>query len=346
MTVVATPGSGVLAELTPRWPFRLPSRGGPDGVSRVRGGVFERFLHVEGAPVLVRAWERRRDGKVRVAAMPVEPGWLEAGGRAVKRRPGKRRSAPASAPAAVRANRAQLERAIERTRHALGVDDDYSEFYARFKRDPLLGPAIRRRPWLRVRRCLWPWEALAWAVTEQLIEVERAHLIQRRMISGWAPAALPPDRSRPLRDVPGPELVAARAPAELAALDLAPKRASALIKVAREVASGRADLDRCEHDRRLLAISEIGPWTVQVLGQKGRGDPDSLPAGDLAYLKLVPRLVGMDRRATVAEVEEFYAPYAPFRGWAGLFTLVAGRGGGAGAKPLRYHPPRPELEAA
>lgn len=54
----------------------------------------------------------------------------------------------------------------------------------------------------------------------------------------------------------------------------------------------------------------------------------------------------MDRRATVAEVEEFYAPYAPFRGWAGLFTLVAGRGGGAGAKPLRYHPPRPELEAA
>lgn len=271
MTVVATPGSGVLAELTPRWPFRLPSRGGPDGVSRVRGGVFERFLHVEGAPVLVRAWERRRDGKVRVAAMPVEPGWLEAGGRAVKRRPGKRRSAPASAPAAVRANRAQLERAIERTRHALGVDDDYSEFYARFKRDPLLGPAIRRRPWLRVRRCLWPWEALAWAVTEQLIEVERAHLIQRRMISGWAPAALPPDRSRPLRDVPGPELVAARAPAELAALDLAPKRASALIKVAREVASGRADLDRCEHDRRLLAISEIGPWTVQVLGQKGRG---------------------------------------------------------------------------
>ena len=74
MAVVATPGSGMLAELTPRWPFRLPARGGPDGVSRVRGGIFERFLHVEGAPVLVRAWERRRDGTVRVAAMPVEPG--------------------------------------------------------------------------------------------------------------------------------------------------------------------------------------------------------------------------------------------------------------------------------
>jgi DNA-3-methyladenine glycosylase II len=346
MSFVATPGPGVLAELTPRWPFRLPARGGPDGVSRVRSGIFERFLHVEGAPVLVRAWERRRERTVRVAAIPVEPGWLEAGGRAGHGRLRGRRGAPEARPATPRAGREQLERAIERTRGALGVDDDYSEFYARFKRDPLLGPAIRRRPWLRVRRCLWPWESLAWAVTEQLIEVDRAHLIQRRMISRWGSAALPPDRPRPLRDVPAPAVIAARSPAELAAADLAPKRASALIKVAREVACGRADLDRPEHDRRLLAISEIGPWTIQVLGQKGRGDPDSLPAGDLAYLKLVPRLVGMDRRATIAEVEEFYAPYAPFRGWAGLFTLAAGPGARGGGKPLRYHPPRPELEAA
>ena len=128
-------------------------------------------------------------------------------------------------------------------------------------------------------------------------------------------------------------------------MDLAPKRALALIKLAREVAAGRADLERPESDARLRAISEIGPWTVQVLGQKGRGDPDSLPAGDLAYLKLVPRLLGMDRRATVEEVEEFFAPYAPYRGWAGLFCLVA-HGSAAGARPLRYHPPRPELDAA
>ena len=151
----------------------------------------------------------------------------------------------------------------------------------------------------------------------------------------------------PLRDVPGPEVIAARSPAELAALDLAPKRAVAMIKVAQQIAAGRIDPNLPEHDKRLTAISEIGPWTVQVLGQKGRGDPDSLPAGDLAYLKLVPRLTGMDRRATVAEVEEFYARFAPYRGWAGLFTLVAGRpaSGGVG-RPIRYHPPRPEMEDA
>jgi 3-methyladenine DNA glycosylase/8-oxoguanine DNA glycosylase len=286
--------------------------------------------------------------------MPAEPRWQQRASDSLDRRrisfarrpaaPGRRRREAPETASAPPASAHQLDEAVQRTRNALGVDDDYGDFYARFKRDPLLGPAIRRFPWLRARRCPLPWESLCWGITEQLIEVERAHSIQRRMIARWGAATQPPDRDHPLRDVPGPAAIAARAPAELAALDLAPKRAVAMIKVAREVEAGRVDLDHAGAVQRLLAISEIGPWTVQVLGQKGRGDPDSLPAGDLAYLKLVPRLIVMDRRATVAEVEEFYAPYEPYRGWAGLFTLVA-HGSKAG-RPLKYHPPRPELEAA
>jgi DNA-3-methyladenine glycosylase II len=122
--------------------------------------------------------------------------------------------------------------------------------------------------------------------------------------------------------VPSPAVIASRAPAELAAVDLAPARAIALIRCAREVASGRVDPSRADGDRRLLAIREIGPWTVQCLGLHGRGNPDSLPAGDLAYVKLVGRLAGLRRRATVEEVEEFFVPYAPFRGLAGIAALM------------------------
>ena len=339
-------------------PFRgVGEVAGPDGVSRVREGVYERFLQVSGRPILVRAWERPRQDTVRVAAMPAEPAWLKAGTAAVEAAARRRRPDPIRGPRwrrpsqpppePLRANDQHLRIAVERTRNALGLDDDLSDFYERFRSDPLLGPAIRQVPWLRARRATWPWEALAWAITEQLIEAERAHVIQRRIVARWGAACLPPDRERPLRDVPGPEAIAARSPAELAALDLAPKRAVAIVKVAREIAAGRIDPALPDHDKRLTAISEIGPWTVQVLGQKGRGDADSLPAGDLAYLKLVPRLTGMDRRATVAEVEAFYARFAPYRGWAGLFTLVAGRPApGSVGRPVRYHPPRPEIEDA
>jgi 3-methyladenine DNA glycosylase/8-oxoguanine DNA glycosylase len=94
-----------------------------------------------------------------------------------------------------------------------------------------------------------------------------------------------------------------------------------MVKCAREVATGRADPADPAGDPRFERISEIGPWTLQCLGLFGRGEFDSLPAGDLAYVKLVGVAAGLGRRATVEEVEEFYAPYRPFRALAGAFSL-------------------------
>ncbi len=146
-----------------------------------------------------------------------------------------------------------------------------------------------------------------------------------------------------LRDVPTASVIAGRAPAELASMDLAPVRASALRRVAIEVDRGRCPLDDPAGDRRLLAISQIGPWTVQCLRLFGRGEMDSLPAGDLAYIKLVGHLAGLGRRATVPEVEEFYAPYEPYRGLAGTLTVAGLYGSAAKGRPL---PLAPEQRAA
>ena len=93
--------------------------------------------------------------------------------------------------------------AMERMRFALGVDDDYRPVYDRFRSDRLLGTAIRRRRWHRPRRRPWPWEALAWAITQQLIESSRAAAIQRRMVYRWGVEGEGPDGTT-LREVPTP----------------------------------------------------------------------------------------------------------------------------------------------
>jgi 3-methyladenine DNA glycosylase/8-oxoguanine DNA glycosylase len=313
-------GATLEVDVRPAWPHRLPLRGSPDGIVRVRRGVLARLLHVDGAPIVVHAWQL----------------WDQT---VMLRATSSARSTP----------RETLEVAIERMRFALGVDDDLSDFYAAFRGDRLLGPAIRRRPWLRPRRRAWPWEALAWAVTMQLIETGRAAAIQRRIVGRWgATLGESPGeqghvgrvggargRNDVLRDVPDAATIAGAAPAELAATDLAPSRALALIKVAREVAAGRADLDDPDADRRLLAIPGIGTWTVRCLGLYGRGDPDALPSGDLGFVKLIGRLANLGRRAVPEEVEEFFAPYAPFRGLAGTFVLRAHHGQVAKGPPLR-----------
>jgi 3-methyladenine DNA glycosylase/8-oxoguanine DNA glycosylase len=269
-----------------------------------------RLLHVDGAPVLVRAWEPGK-GRVALRAEALDFGAVASPGPAAAK-PARQAGGPIA-----EAGTAELELALERMRFALGVDDDLGEFYRRFRRDPLLGPQLRRRPHLRPRRRPWPWEAFAWAVVKQLIESGRAARIQRRMVGRWGPR-LEVGRDS-LRDVPGAGLIAGRAPVELESMGLALKRALALRSVAADVVAGRCDLSEPSADDRLLSVREIGPWTVQCLGLFGRGDPDSLPAGDLIYLKQVGRLARLGRRATVEEVEEFYAPYAPFRGLAGAW---------------------------
>ena len=298
-------------EVRPPWPYRLPSRLGMDAVARRRGGVVSRLLALGDERVVVHAWQPER-ARVRLRAVPADGHDLRS---------------------------ESLELAVERMRFALAVDDDLTEFARTFRGDPLIGTAIHHRPWLRPKRRAWPWEALVWAITEQLIEARRAGEIQRRAVYRWGGRLEPSEESAwrgpgPLRDVPSPGTVAGLAPAELAAIDLAPKRAVAMVKVAREVAAGRVDCNRAADDHRLLAITDIGPWTVQILGYSGRGDPDSLPAGDLAYVKLVGLLAGLGRRATVEEVEEYFAPYAPFRGLAGSFALARWHGAVAQGPPL------------
>jgi DNA-3-methyladenine glycosylase II len=177
---------------------------------------------------------------------------------------------------------------------------------------------IARRPWLRPRRRPEPFEALAWAICEQLIDSERAVAIQRRLVAHYGRRSA----CGTLRDVPAAALLAGRAPAELEACGLAAKRALAMVKVAREVAAGRADLTRHETAwRRLRTISSIGAWTLEKLAFEGQGRDDQLPAGDLAYVKLVGRLAGLGRRATEDEVRLFFAPYEPYAGLAGLYAL-------------------------
>jgi DNA-3-methyladenine glycosylase II len=273
-------GSVLVREVVrPRWTFRL----GPpslDGLTRRRGNGLVRLLHIEGKPVVVAV-------------------------------AGTVFAARASDEAAAREG-------IARMRFAVGIDDDLAEFHARFRDDPVIGRAVRAQPWLRVRRNPDPWEALMWAITEQLIDMPRALAIQRRMIGAFG------RRAAGLRDSPSAERIAGRAPAEIEACGLAGKRALAMRRAAREVAAGRvswADPDFA----RLLAIPEIGTWTVEVVALHGLGRHDVIPAGDLGYLKLVGRLTTGRPKAVAdeAEVRGFFEPYAPWAGLAAQYLIRA-----------------------
>jgi 3-methyladenine DNA glycosylase/8-oxoguanine DNA glycosylase len=267
-----------------------------DGVLRRRGRVLERLLHHAQEPVRVRVTQLS-SGRVLLGALA--------------------------------ANRPAAEHGIQRMRFAIGVDEDLSEFRRRFAHDPLIGASVRRRPWLRVSRRPEPFEALAWAVCEQLIEFERAAAIQRRLVRRFGRTWVGPDGTV-LRDAPAPAKLAGAAPALLQSFDLAGSRALTLTRVAREVASGRVDLSGSAHEagwRRLRAIPGIGPWTIEMLALYGQGRHDQLPAGDVGLMKLVGRhRSGGDPRvrANEGEVRDFFEPYGEWAGLAASHLISSG----------------------
>jgi 3-methyladenine DNA glycosylase/8-oxoguanine DNA glycosylase len=205
------------------------------------------------------------------------------------------------------ADRELAEWGIERMRLSTGVDQDLAPFYERFRDDPLIG------------------------ASEQLIEYERAAAIERRLVARLGRRC--PESG--LADCPTAAVIAAQAPALLASLDLSEGRAIALVRAAREVAGGRVDLFAAPHEpgwRRLRAIRGIGAWTVQCLALHGQQRLDQLPAGDLSYIKLVGRINHGHPwgRAEPAEVEAFFAPYAPWAGLAGAHALRSAGSAAAG----------------
>jgi 3-methyladenine DNA glycosylase/8-oxoguanine DNA glycosylase len=276
-------------ELRPIAPYRLP-RGGADGLMRMRGGVLHRLLHHEEEPVVVRAAQTAHD-RVVIGAL------------------GHTKQAAAYG--------------IERMRFALGVDIDVRPLHRAFRSDPAIGASLRRRPWLRPKRCPEPFEALAFAICEQLIEYERAAAIERRLVHrfgrGYEAAA-----GGALRDSPSAGALASVSPALLQSLDLAGSRAIALIRAASEVARGRVELDGADHERcwrRLRAIPGIGPWTVEMLALHGQGREDQVPAGDVGLLRGVGRLLSDGDPNAFADESQVRAFFARYGQWAGLAAM-------------------------
>jgi DNA-3-methyladenine glycosylase II len=276
----------VRVEVRPPWPFRLGG-GSMDGLTRRRGAALQRLLRIDGQPVLVGIVQPAPD-RVLFAARAATEGAARAG--------------------------------IGRMRFATGVDDVLRPFYDEFRGDAVIGRSVRAHPELRVRRQPDPWETLLAAITEQLIELERAMAVQRRLIAALGyrcPAT-------GMRDAPTAGAIAVQAPARLVSLDLAPRRAIAMRRCAEAVARGRIDLH--DHDqRRLLAMRNIGTWTVEMLALHGQGRMDVVPAADLGFLKIVGRLATGNPRARTdeAEVRGFFERYGAWKGLAGAHLVRA-----------------------
>ena len=197
----------------------------------------------------------------------------------------------------------------------LGFDSDAAGFERQFTHDELLGSLLERQRGLRIPLTPTPWEALAWAIIGQQINLKFAVTLRREFI-----AALGVLHTSGLRAHPAPELVAIADTDTLRKLKFSRSKAEYLIAAAQAVVSGAlpiADLRElsARHAARILEnIRGIGPWTAQYVFLRGFGFADCLPAGDAGLAQGLERLNGV--RPREAEIREKMARFAPWRSLA------------------------------
>lgn len=197
----------------------------------------------------------------------------------------------------------------------LGLNSDAAGMEQAFQDDPLLGAAIRRQRGLRIPLTPTPWEALAWAILGQQINLRFAVTLRRELIA--LAGALHPSG---LRAHPGPATVAALDGELLRERKFSRSKAEYLLGAASAVAEGTVDLAAMRNmsalraARLLGSVRGIGPWTVQYTLLRGLGFADCLPAGDAGLAQGLERLTG--ERPSEAQIREILAKYSPWRSLA------------------------------
>ncbi len=273
----------VEADVRPRGPFslRLSARGSVDGRS-YRDGVFATVLAVDGHVERGIA-AQRQDGSLRL--------------------------------------RAESEEGLTRLRFVLALDDDHSEFLRRFADDELVGPATRHLRGLRQLRTATVAHALLRAVAGQLITMQEARAIERRVIRA---AGSPPTT----------EALGRFAPAELQRLGLSARKATALVRMCRSIdLESLRELDGDAVVTRLQRERGIGPYSVGVVFLEGLGRYDRGINRDLGRVKLLSAIEG--RWVEAEETDGLLARYGEWQGLASVYLLA---GWSRGLVPVKATP--------
>jgi 3-methyladenine DNA glycosylase/8-oxoguanine DNA glycosylase len=207
------------------------------------------------------------------------------------------------------------EDGLARARFMLALDDDTTEFHARFRSDALLGATARAFVGYRPVRVPTVAHAVLRAFCGQLIESRRARALERRIAHAAGGGAVVTQTG-----LAGLSAVALRRQG------LAQHRAAGLARLVRSF-----DLERLqEHSTgtllaRLGRERAVGPWSIGVIALEGLGRYDHGLVGDLGLVKIATALRG--RVVEGWETAELLEPYGEWQGLAGdMLLLGATRG--------------------
>lgn len=208
----------------------------------------------------------------------------------------------------------------EALRRMLGLEVDLAAFYRQVRGDRPMQRLTRRYHGLRPVLSPTPFEGLVHAIGFQQISYTAARTVELRLMERWGDAIPYQDRSYLV--YPTPDRLAGLDPAALRTIGFSPRKAQAILQVARDVVQGQLDLGALSRTtdaeavaRRLRQIPGIGPWTAHQAIIRGLGLSDCLPLEDPGLRRAVEthyRLVSPSSEGQIHEVGDKWRPWRSY----------------------------------
>ncbi|MET1128788.1 MAG: hypothetical protein ABWW70_05680 [Thermoproteota archaeon] len=207
----------------------------------------------------------------------------------------------------------------------VGAHEDYREFHAIARGDPLVGGVVEAAPGLRLRR-LGVWAASLVAVAQQNASFRQGWGMVYRLYKIASRRILLKQRrgSKVVLQTPSPEEVSI----ELLRRAGYGYRAQTVLYISAELKKLGADIHACSVDaiERLAEVSGVGPYTYNLVKLLACRDYQALPV-DRWLEALASEAYGVDR----SQVQQtLTARFGRWRGLAAYFTTI-----GFDAQPLR-----------
>src|SRR5580658_3021735 len=210
-----------------------------------------------------------------------------------------------------------LQTAVARCRQLLDLDADPMAIWEALRRDPLIGPLVRRDPGRRVPGAADGFELAVRAVIGQQVSVPGARAVAGRLV--LAAGELLPG-SGPVSAVthlfPTPAALVELAERDPGAFSMPAGRRRALVALAHAVDAGDVVIDPgadpAELRRSLVALPGIGPWTAESVAMRALRDPDAFMPTDLGIRRGAVALGLPDDPAQLRAMTEHWRPWRSY----------------------------------
>jgi DNA-3-methyladenine glycosylase II len=202
-------------------------------------------------------------------------------------------------------------------REWLDMDRDLTPFYTLLQRDKRLAYMYEAYKGLRLVGIVDVFEALAWSIIGQQINLPFAFTLKRRLVEKYGTSIT--YKGETFHLFPSCEVLAAASVEDLRLMQFSRSKAAYLTGVADAFAKGALSRemlialpDRESRLQTLMKIKGIGVWTANYCLMKSLRDPSGVPHGDTGLLTALAKHKIIKERTELAKIDRFLSNY---KGW-------------------------------